>query len=78
MEPRLAIEAVEVGANQLTILHADASIVDEIGHAARRIDLIVGAADVRVFASTISTRSPSPFSIKRMRANRAYGEVCVT
>ena len=44
MEPRLAVETVEIGADELAVLHADAGIVDEVGHAARGIDLIVGAA----------------------------------
>src|SRR5262249_15464600 len=44
MEQRLAIEAVEVSANQRTVLHAHAVIVDEIGHAAGGVDLVVGAA----------------------------------
>jgi hypothetical protein len=44
MESRLAIETVEIGADELAVLHADARVVNEIGHTARRIDLIVGAA----------------------------------
>ena len=78
VEARLAIEAVEIGADELAVLHANAGIIDEIGHAARGVDLIVRAAGVRVFASMISTRSSSPFSMTTMRASRAYGEVYVT
>jgi hypothetical protein len=33
---------------------------------------------VRVFASIISTRSSTAFSMTTMRASRAYGEVYVT
>jgi hypothetical protein len=45
MEARPAVEAVEVGTDGLTVLHADPGIVHEIRDASRRIDLIVGAAD---------------------------------
>jgi hypothetical protein len=71
MEARPAVEAVEVGTDELTVLHANPGIVHEIRDAPRRIDLIVGLPTVRVFASMISVRSVSPFSTTRMRANRA-------
>ena len=41
VEARLTIEAVEIGADELAVLYAKTSIVDEIGHAARGVDLIV-------------------------------------
>ena len=44
MESWLTVEHVEIGADQLTILHADAGIVDEVGNAARGIDLIIWTA----------------------------------
>ena len=44
MEARLAIETVEIGANELAVFHADAGLIDQIGHAAGGIDLIVGTA----------------------------------
>ena len=44
MKARLAVEAVEIGADELAVLHADAGIVDEVGHAARGVDPVVGAA----------------------------------
>ena len=44
MEARFTVEVVEVGANELAVLHANAGIVDEIGHATRWIDLIVRTA----------------------------------
>jgi hypothetical protein len=44
VEALLAVEAVEVGADELTVFHAAAGIVDEIRHAAGGIDLIVGTA----------------------------------
>ena len=34
MKPRLAIEAVEIGADDLAVLHPDAIVVDEVGHTA--------------------------------------------
>ena len=43
MEPRLAVETVEIGADELAVLHADARVVNEVGHTARGIDLIIGA-----------------------------------
>jgi hypothetical protein len=43
VEARLTIEAVEIGADELAVLYAKTSIVDEIGHAARGVDLIVRA-----------------------------------
>ena len=49
MEARLAIEAIEIGADELAVFHPNASIIDQIGHAARGIDLIVATAGVRVF-----------------------------
>jgi hypothetical protein len=44
VEARLTIEAVEIGADELAVLHANAGIVDEIGHATRGVDLIVRTA----------------------------------
>src|SRR5712691_8026717 len=44
VEARLAVEAVEIGTDQLAVFHAHPGIVDQIGHAARGIDLIVGTA----------------------------------
>jgi hypothetical protein len=44
MEARLAVEAVEIGADELAVFHANAAIIDQIGHAAGGIDLIVGTA----------------------------------
>jgi hypothetical protein len=44
VEARLTIEAVEIGADELAVLHANAGIIDEIGHATRGIDLIVRTA----------------------------------
>src|SRR6266568_3595721 len=43
MQARLAVEAVKIGADELAVLHADAGIVDEVGHAAGGVDLVVGA-----------------------------------
>ena len=65
VEPRLIIKAIEIGADELAVLHANAGIVNQKGHAASGIDLIVRAAS-------------SSFSRTRMRANRAYGERSVT
>jgi hypothetical protein len=62
MEPRLAIKLVQIGIDELAVLHANAGVVDEIWH---------------VFASSISTRSSSLFSTTTMRAG-AYGDVYVT
>ena len=33
MEARLTIEAVEIGANELAVLHANAGVIDEVRHA---------------------------------------------
>src|SRR6516165_3636498 len=44
VEARLAVEAIEVGTDELAVFHADAGIVDQIGHAAGWIDPIVGTA----------------------------------
>jgi hypothetical protein len=41
VEARLTVDAIEIGADELAVLHAETSIVDEIGHAARGVDLIV-------------------------------------
>ena len=34
VEARLAVEGVEISADELAVFHADAGIIDEIGHAA--------------------------------------------
>src|SRR5262245_33190000 len=44
MESRLPIEVVEVGADELAVLHTHTRFVNEVGHAARRVDQIVGTA----------------------------------
>src|SRR5579871_102387 len=41
----LAVEAVEIGADDLTVLKADPGIIDEVGHPAGRIDSIIGTVD---------------------------------
>jgi hypothetical protein len=41
VKPRLAIETVEIDTDELAIFHANASIIDKIGYAARGIDLVV-------------------------------------
>ena len=43
MEPRLTVKAIEIGADELAVLHAIAGIINQKGHAAGGIDLIVGA-----------------------------------
>jgi hypothetical protein len=43
MKARLAVEAVQVGADELAVLRAHAGIVDEVRYAPRRVDPIVGA-----------------------------------
>jgi hypothetical protein len=42
MEPWLAGETVEIGADELAVLHT--RVVYEVRHASRRINLIIGAA----------------------------------
>ena len=49
MEARRPVKAVEIGANELAVFHANAVIVDQIGHATRGIDPIVGAAGSACF-----------------------------
>src|SRR5262249_35435356 len=44
VEAWLAVEAVEIGADELAVFHADAGVVDQIRHAAGGVDLIVGTA----------------------------------
>jgi hypothetical protein len=44
VKARPAVEAVEKGADELAVFHADTGIIDQIGHAAGGIDLIVGTA----------------------------------
>jgi hypothetical protein len=44
VEPRLTVKAIEIGADELAVLHANAGIINQKGHAARGIDLIVGTA----------------------------------
>src|SRR5262249_12178646 len=44
VEARLAVEGVEISADELAVFHADAGIIDEIGHAAGGVDPIVGTA----------------------------------
>ena len=78
VQARFTVEVVEVGTNELAVLHANAGIVDEIWHAARGVDLIVRTALGARFSSMISMRSSSAFSMTMMRASRAYGEVWVT
>ena len=78
VEARLAIEAVEIGADELAVLHANAGIIDEIGNAARGVDLIVGAVRSARFRLDDLDAVLQPFSMTRMRASRAYGEVYVT
>src|SRR4029078_2711985 len=41
VKPWLAIEPVEIGTDELAILHANARVIDKIGYAARGVDLIV-------------------------------------
>jgi hypothetical protein len=43
VKPWLVVEVVEIGTDKLAILHANASIIDEVGYAARGIDLVVRA-----------------------------------
>src|SRR5262249_32091951 len=45
METGRAIDSIEVGADELAVLHADAVVIDQIGHPTRRVDLVVGTAD---------------------------------
>ena len=78
MEARLTIEAVEIGANELAVLYANAGVIDEVGHAARRINLVIRAVRGTRFRLDISMRSSRFFSRTRMRASRAYGKVYVT
>jgi hypothetical protein len=42
MKAGLAVEVVQVGADELAVLHADAGVVDEIGHAPRGVDPVEG------------------------------------
>src|SRR5215475_1769509 len=49
VEARPAVEAVEKGADELAVFHADTGIIDQIGHAAGGIDLIVGTAERACF-----------------------------
>src|SRR5262249_18510886 len=49
MEARLAVEAVEIGADELAVFHPDAGIIDQIGHAAGGIDLVVGTVGAARF-----------------------------
>src|SRR6266498_4068463 len=49
VEARLAVEVVEVSADELAVFHANAGIIDQIGHAAGGIDLIVGTAGSACF-----------------------------
>jgi hypothetical protein len=45
---------------------------------ARGLELVIRAVRGACFASIISTRSSTAFSMTTMRASRAYGEVYVT
>ena len=44
MKARLAVEGVEISADELAVFHADAGVIDQIGHAAGGVDLIVRTA----------------------------------
>src|SRR5215467_142350 len=44
VEARPAVEDIEIDADELAVFHADAGFIDQIGHAAGGIDLIVGTA----------------------------------
>jgi hypothetical protein len=61
VEARLVVEAVEVGADELAIFHADASVIDQIGRASRGINLIVGTAGGACFSLYDSTQFSSAF-----------------
>jgi hypothetical protein len=43
VEPRLTVEAIEIGTDELTVLHAKAGLIDKIRYAARGVDLIIRA-----------------------------------
>src|SRR5215831_14821756 len=43
VKPRLAVETVEIGTDELAVFDTIASIIDEVGYAARGIDLVVRA-----------------------------------
>src|SRR5579859_5036132 len=45
MEAGLAVEAVEIRANDLAVLKANSGIINEVGHPAGRINLIIGTVD---------------------------------
>ena len=78
-ERRLAVESIEVGADDRRFLHADAVVAHQVGNAARRIDLVVRAARRCASAQRRSRPGfPGLFSITTMRAMRAYGEPGVT
>jgi hypothetical protein len=78
VESRLTVEAIEIGADELAVLHANAGIVNQKGHAARGIDLIVGTARGTRFRLDNLNAVLKCLSRTRMRANRAYGERSVT
>src|SRR5262245_38026506 len=44
VETRLAVEAVEIGTDELAVFHANASVVDEIRYATGGVNLIVSAS----------------------------------
>jgi hypothetical protein len=43
VKPWLAVETVEIGTDKLAVLDTIASIIDEIGYAARGVDLVIRA-----------------------------------
>src|SRR5574338_1262632 len=43
VKPGLAVETVEIGTDELAILHANAGVIDKIGYAARGVDRVVRA-----------------------------------
>ena len=43
MKTRLAVKTIEIGTDELAVLHAIASIINEVGYASGGIDRVVGA-----------------------------------
>ena len=77
MELRLPVETVEVGADELAVLHTHAHVVDEVGHAPGGVDLIVGTTrSARFRLDYFDVVRQALFQDEDARQPRIWGSVC--
>ncbi len=77
MELRLPVETVEVGADELAVLHTHAHVVDQVGHAPGGVDLIVGTTrSARFRLEYFDVVRQALFQDEDARQPRIWGSVC--